>query len=345
VHFRLSLIVKGLELIPSAGGAPRLQLQKAHALEVVLLPGSGGDSSHLDVLAEFETSTKISSAFTALDEERLPEKHLPRTEWPRELDFVDGNGAIAPGYMVPLWLMPEGMRAFVNGLRREMNEAAEEVLGVLRWRSATLGPARPFSSRGMQYSLDGATWKPIPADTSVRIGESSIVEIGEGAAERLQALLDAGAHEPAGHDLLREAWSQQWSNPRSSMLLGMAALEIGVKSFIAECLPEAEWLALHAPSPPVHALLVEYLPTLKTPAGRSFEVPDEKTAKAIKVAVGQRNELAHRGAGVPFGRLENTLITVRKLLFEFDVALGQEWAAGYVLDLAENRTPDGFRRI
>jgi hypothetical protein len=68
-------------------------------------------------------------------------------------------------------------------------------------------------------------------------------------ALHLRQLLDANQLEPVPHALLREAWSQRHSNPNSSLLIGMAALEVGVKDYIAACMPAAAWLAENVPSP------------------------------------------------------------------------------------------------
>jgi len=42
----------------------------------------------------------------------------------------------------------------------------------------------------------------------------------------------------------------------------MAALEIGTKHLIAELAPDARWLALQMPTPPVVSILTDFLPTL-----------------------------------------------------------------------------------
>jgi hypothetical protein len=124
----------------------------------------------------------------------------------------------------------------------------------------------------------------------------------------------------------------------------MAALEIGVKSYIAACVPDAEWLAENLPTPPLLRMLQEYLPTLHPEGGTPIAPLDKDTADVLKVAVTLRNGLAHTGSDVPRERLAKTLRAIRNVLWRMDVARGHEWASDYVTSLEEDPS-EGYRRI
>jgi hypothetical protein len=83
--------------------------------------------------------------------------------------------------------------------------------------------------------------------------------------------------EPIGHVLLREAWANQTENLRSSIVLAVAAAEVGFKQFASIVLPDSDWLLESIQSPPLIKMLTELFPwtrlnvqiggqTLKPPA-------------------------------------------------------------------------------
>jgi hypothetical protein len=164
-----------------------------------------------------------------------------------------------------MMLMPKGFQDFAAALSAELNAAAEHALGVFRWRTRTLGVRRPFAVRGFEWSVDGAAWRKFPSTMTVRVHDLPQLHLAAATAAEIQSLLDDGEREPLAHVLLREAWGQRYENPRSSLLIGVTALEVGVKQYIGACVPEAAWLADHAPSPPTLTMLNDYLPKLPPP--------------------------------------------------------------------------------
>lgn len=244
--------------------------------------------------------------------------------------------------MVPLYLMPQSFRGFADALSDEMSSAAAG--GVLRWRSRTLGLPQPFASGEMRWRFGNTDdWQMLPRDIYVSIHGASRLELSDGAAPELQDLLTRHELEPLAHELFREAWGQREDNPRSSLLLGMAAREIGVNNYIADCVPDAEWLAENVPTPPFLRMLQEYLPTLHPEGGTPIAPPDKDTVNVLKVAVTLRNGLAHTGSDVPRERLAKTLRAVRNVLWRMDVARGHAWASDYITSLEEDLS-EGYRR-
>jgi hypothetical protein len=155
----------------------------------------------------------------------------------------------------------------------------------------------------------------------------------ENLAGEVQPLLDAAAEEPLGFDLLAEAYGLSHMAPRSSLILAVAALEIGTKCFIADLVPDAEWLALSAPTPPIEQILTEYLPKLpvahRLPSGR-VTGPPLSTMKVVKKAVFARNGVTHRGAASRTKLLDETLEAVSDTLRLLDYYRGESWAVDHM---------------
>jgi hypothetical protein len=323
-----------------------ITLDRGHALRVVLTsqpdweyPGDLGCT----VEATFEPSRAVAEALRSLANNRLPPGHPPINQTETH-GYIDPAGNIRDNYVVPLHLMPQAFRGFVNELSSELHDAAEDVVGALRWRSRTLGPRNPFSSRGIEWALDGEHWKRLPASTHVEHQDVAQLAVMPDTAAELQTLLDRAELEPLAHALYREAWSQRRSNPSSSLLIGMAALEIGVKHYIAACVPAATWLVENVPSPPIAQIIQSYLPSLDPPGGSRIDRFDDKTIQAIRTATTKRNELAHRGVQMPHDLLLRTLRVVRNVLWTLDVARGHSWAAEYVSP-PDQDLPVGYRVV
>jgi hypothetical protein len=130
----------------------------------------------------------------------------------------------------------------------------------------------------------------------------------------------------------REAWNLKSQSPRSALILGLSALEVGAKACVALLVPNSEWLCFEAPTPPVLSVLEEYLPTLPTKARLNGKVYVPLAALGvIKKAVAQRNRVAHRGSKVDAGKsLYTTLETIRGVLYLLDYYCGQSWAAPHL---------------
>jgi hypothetical protein len=348
VRFRLSLTVLELSLHPDGVEPLVLSLHKHHDLQVTLATREvDGEQLECVVETEFDPGGRVlKPAFEALAAGRLPPKHLPREEWGRDFHYIDADGNIREGYVVPLHIMPEAFRNFAKELSAEMNGAAADALGVIRWRSRTLGEPRPLATRGIEWSIEADEWHRLPMTTSLQIGAADRLEISEAAASEIQALLDDDELEPLAHVLFREAWSQRFANPRSSLLIGVAALEVGVKHYISACVAEARWLAENAPSPPVVRMLEEYLPKLQPPDGGTPLQPfDDKITGTLKDAVERRNKSTHLGLDVPRDRLMRILRAIRYVLWTLDEARGHDWAAQHRSPSLDKDPSVGYRLV
>lgn len=343
MQFRLELVIRDVSLHPDGVNPVELFVRRHHELRLTVT--AAVEHATCVVESEFDPPAKVLEALEHLSEGQMPPKSLPRDEWGRDHDYIDEAGRIQDRHLVPLYLMPQSFREFADALSKEMNSAAADAVGVLRWRTRTLGLRQPFASGGMRWRLrDTDDWQMLPRDTYVSIHGTSRLELSDGAVSELQSLLTRHELEPLAHGVFREAWGQRQDNPRSSLLLGMAALEIGVKNYIAACVPDAAWLADNVPTPPLLRILQEYLPTLHPEGGTPLAPLDKDTADVLKVAVTLRNGLAHTGSDVPRDRLARSLRAIRNVLWSMDVARGHEWASDYATSLDEDPS-EGYRRI
>jgi hypothetical protein len=155
------------------------------------------------------------------------------------------------------------------------------------------------------------------------------LKLTEDAAVPVQQLINKGATEPLGHELLREAIDVSRGNPRSAIVIGVAAAEVGFKRLVADLAPSATWLIQALESPPLVKMLKDYLPELpaRNTLGGHVYGPPKYVRRLLTEAVAERNRVAHSGAGSVRGRvLTDILDAIRDLLYLFDYYAGQQWA-------------------
>jgi hypothetical protein len=223
--------------------------------------------------------------------------------------------------------MPRRTQDFVVVVRTELAEAAARTIGLLRWRMADEGPYDAIRTRGALWSLDGDDWHHLPTAIEMRTSTSIVPRISSAIHGDVQALLDGGAEEPLAHRLWREAWQLRADNPRSALLIGMTALEVGVKNYIARAVPDTDWLLEQLPAPPTHRLLADYIPSLSPPSEAAAPRITAEVRDAIRGAQDLRNVLAHTGKGeVGYDWLDRTLRLIRNVLWRLDAASGFSWA-------------------
>jgi hypothetical protein len=132
------------------------------------------------------------------------------------------------------------------------------------------------------------------------------------------------------HALFQEAWSQRKDNPKSSLVIGVAAAETGMKQLISKLVPSSGWLVQNTQSPPLVKMLEEYFPSLPTQL-RIADVPPPPLPKSlisiIKKAVLLRNEIVHgHEVHLVSKSLREILNIIHDLLYIFDCYSGHLWA-------------------
>jgi hypothetical protein len=145
-------------------------------------------------------------------------------------------------------------------------------------------------------------------------------------------LWEGGESEPVGRAMLREAWYVKDSNPRSALMIGYAEVEVGCKEFIGRVVPQAKWLAMEAPTPPLPTILKHYLPSLPTQAKTNTKVSIPKSIRsAVDTGMKARNDLGHAGKLIlSRDDIATILRQFNDLLWLLDFYSGQEWALEHV---------------
>jgi len=239
---------------------------------------------------------------------------------------------------------PTEYREFLHRTARRMGELATRALAVALWRTgARSGPPEikvyPLHLFWTRQLMEGGTssessWDQVPSGiVTVGLPDLSFFNLDESIAPHISLLLDEATPQPLGHDLLREAWRIHESNPRAAVVVAVAAIETGLKQFIASQLPQAEWLLRNLPSPPLHKLLRDFLPSVPSKAKGHQTVPalNSSTVRVVTEAVERRNSIVHVGeAEVDEEWLAALFQEARRLLYDLDYHSGYEWAAKVV---------------
>jgi hypothetical protein len=212
-------------------------------------------------------------------------------------------------------------------LNRQLQEYMSRAAGVMRWQGDLDCEDLIRRAEHLQWSDEGKEWHTLraPPQPDIMLGAKIIREL---APDSVAELMKTNEKEPLAHELLCEAWSIRTKSPRSALLVGVAAAEVGFKAFVATLVPDAAWLAFEAPTPPLDKMLVNFFPDL--PVRQVFGVKPfipKALRKALSDAVGLRNKVAHAGADAPQPKeLWDILGSVSDLLYLLDTYLGCNWA-------------------
>ena len=214
-----------------------------------------------------------------------------------------------------------------------LHDLMESTTAILRWRlGAPAGPNKPFHESREFLSADGKIWMEIPTvrSASIRMG---IPFKRRGASEVTQLgivdLVEKIGDEPLGHQLFREAWNLLDSNPRSALVVGVAAAEVGLKKLVGSLVPNAAWLVDEVQSPSLGKMLRQYLPKLPVKGrlvGKTIR-PPRQLITGLEHAVESRNKVVH-ASRLPPNRdeLEGMLRAVNDFLWICDCYAGHIWS-------------------
>jgi len=214
---------------------------------------------------------------------------------------------------------------FSSEVRRHHRAAAEDTVGVLRWMTGRDGFALG-AGHWARWSTGDREWLPLP----IRDAPTAEVRWGSFPFTRdlhltAAGVVNAGGREPIGHELWQEAKGLLDVNLRSTLVLGVSALEAGVKEHLSK---QGHPAPIGPGSPSVMRLLHQRVPVLNRK--RWLELPDWLDDRLMR-AVSARNAAVHSGvAAPPREELRVFLRGVRDVLYLMDYQAGQEWAMGFV---------------
>jgi hypothetical protein len=234
----------------------------------------------------------------------------------------------------PELLRSDAAITYANELGRTLHGEIDRSIGALSWAQGV--PTRRSASLGMHVSVDGgATWTRYDGALHLRMAVLPGLALADDRAKVPLRLIEAGATRPVAHDLLAEASAVSASEPRSALVIAVAAVEVGFKSLVAQLVPDAAWLVEHVPSPPLAQMLRDYLPDLPVKGRLVFNGVEQtggthlptQVLTTIRQAVEKRNGIAHRGVErIDPGWVADFVDLCSDLLYLFDCHAGHAWA-------------------
>jgi len=275
-----------------------------------------------EATAEIKPSKAAKPLVDAVWQKRVPEG-FNFEKWPEATRRAyEESGSIERE--LPLSALPNSLQNLIEKAYSTIFTGIDRVIGALCWRTGQAVPTYDYQLGRMEWSLDGQEWRFSPVDFVVWMGHPPFVS-GLARPDINEILLSEYAS-PLARELLREAWSEENKNPRSSLVIGIAALETGIKDLIIALIPETEWLIRNLPSPPVHRMLGEYLPLLRAKNQRVL-CPTPEMVEQVQKWIGRRNKLSHgKAADISVDELRKFLLLVSDLLYAGDYARGFDWA-------------------
>jgi hypothetical protein len=220
---------------------------------------------------------------------------------------------------------------------QDMLDHMVRMLRLVRWRANSAGkPNQLRMLPDLSWSFDGVQWQPVQRiATSFKIGFGSVPTRWTPEAEEfVKKESSGGLDEPLGHELLREAWVNRGQNPRSSLVLAIAAAEVGFKQFASKTSSDGGWvLSKNFLSAHLLKMLTKFpWPALKLQVnGKVPAIPDSITSK-LEEGVRLRNLIVHEGVEKLEGETVNSVLTsVRDLLYFLDaLRTRQSWPINYM---------------
>ncbi len=225
---------------------------------------------------------------------------------------------------------------FIDRVLADLRALMMSTVTLFRWRQGLAeGPPDPCHTLKARYSDNGEVWREVLLVRSIKIrqGLTYWSTLDDGICKQVVELASAGTEEPLGRQLFREAWSQKDSRPRSALVIGVAAAEVGFKKLVGTLVPGAQWLVDEVQTPSLSRMLSKFLPTLPVKArlvGKSIR-PPRALLSQLEKAVERRNKLVHAGEPPPrWDELDEMLRAVNDFLWICDVYQGHVWAVKHI---------------
>jgi hypothetical protein len=232
---------------------------------------------------------------------------------------------------------PETLK-FIDPIYFNLRAISLSTITIFNWTHGLDSPADPCPTLRSKtsYSEDEENWFEFSLARTIGLlieEATHSIYARNAQIDEVVRKVEAGVEEPLGRQLFREAWSQVGTNPRSALVIGVTAAEVGLKRLIATLVPETDWLMQEIQTPPIGKILRKFLLTLPLKArrwdGRPI-APPKQFIGLIEKAVEHRNKVVHTGAPPPRREeLAKMLRAIGDLLWYYDVYQGKYWAINY----------------
>lgn len=293
-----------------------------------------------ETTGDLQPPTDVSEMFQSLAIYQMPKGSRERKRWQDEIRdeagkvAVDTRGALKPRARIPPELLPPSMESYVRDCTKSLADYAQRTIRVLVWRNNLHMPLSDLQvARLIEWSLDNTTWHLLPQEHPKGFLDVSDRAVGfRNTRDDIEALVTTGRDMPIGHELFEEAWSQWGQNPRSALVIGMAAVEAGLKDCVADLVPSMSWFVEPVQSPPISSMLAHVHEIAAQPLdlnGEVVRVPKYMRDTLTKGA-NDRNHVVHRGAQPPNAEgLREILFCAQEFLYLLDGYCGDpKWAVG-----------------
>ncbi len=193
----------------------------------------------------------------------------------------------------------------IDDIFHHISAAARSTIIMLNWTHGLDSLPDPYGQSHAWFSNDGNKWFRYSEVRKIGVlleEATHSIYAKNVRVDEVVRKVEAGAEEPLARQLFKEAWSQIGINPRSALVVGVSAAEIGLKELIAALIPGTGWLMEEIPTPPVGKVLRKFLPTLQVRAQRADGgpiTPPRHIIKQIEDAVEYRNGVVHAGKPPP----------------------------------------------
>src|ERR1035441_5413489 len=203
----------------------------------------------------------------------------------------------------------------------------ERVLGLIRWRIEDDGLLHDLHCLTYEYRATTGEWQPLRRGLLRAVLRAGLFTPITGASavdqSEVQRLIDAAATEPLAHQIVREAWQQRITNPRSAVVLGAAALEVGYFSRTPAGAPRNRQRR-GASSVVARLQHLVRCSNARRPTDGVRLAFAASLLRSLDQLLSERNAIVHDGKDAPPGeRVDDLLRAVRQALWVVDVLNGQ----------------------
>ncbi len=228
---------------------------------------------------------------------------------------------------------PNNFKSYILKIKNELSSSIKDLIGSIRWYYNLSGHHNPYSHRGFYWSRNQEYWHQFPSSiTATFLGSTDTLHFKNETKPIIIDLVNKGVGEPIYHGIFREAWLQRLNNPRSSIIIGMSAAEICIKSSIISLVPDTEWIVKRLIVPPINTILDEYWKKLpvKNKINNKTNIP-ANLINSIKEGSRIRNKVVHIGAKPPQAKeIGSILEDIKDLLYLLDYYCGYDFAINHI---------------